>query len=176
MADWSCSLSTMFNRHVWSSVISVVAHFTRWCRFVAQAHNCRLLSIPTRLCIVVLPTAKFAVFIESLNQVALCGRVLPSELWLRVVNLTPSMPWMVSISTSYIDSSCSKVCLSAVLIKSFNIIFWSSHILSQPTKSWRHESHVERAGAVKLMHCIIAVHCTIPYTSRLHHCISFTSQ
>jgi hypothetical protein len=55
-------------------------------------------------------------------------------------------------------------------------VFQSSCILAQPTKSWWHESHVERTNTIKLMHCIIVVHCTIPYASWLHHHISIISQ
>jgi hypothetical protein len=42
-------------------------------------------------------------------------------------------------------------------------VFWSSRILVQSTKSWRHESHVERTSTIKLMHCIIG--------ESLHHTI-----
>jgi hypothetical protein len=80
-----------------------------------------------RLCIVMLPTARslymLLLSIESLNQVALYGRVLPSELKLRMVDLTPSMPWMVITSTSYLDFSCSKVCRSTISSKSFDVVF-----------------------------------------------------
>jgi hypothetical protein len=69
------------------------------------------LSIATHLCIVVLPIAKIAVFDRVREPSALYGRVLPSELRLRVVDLTPSMPWMFSTSTSYLDS-CLKVSIS----------------------------------------------------------------
>jgi hypothetical protein len=55
-------------------------------------------------------------------------------------------------------------------------VFQSSRILAQPTKSWWHESHIERTSTIKLMHCIIAVPYTIPYASWLQHRISITSQ
>jgi hypothetical protein len=101
----------------------MVAPFARWRWFVTQTHNCRLLSIATHLCIVVLPIAKIAVFDWVREPSGLYGRVLPSELRLRVVDLTPSMPWMFSTSTSYLDS-CLKVCRSAISSKSLDIVFW----------------------------------------------------
>jgi hypothetical protein len=54
--------------------------------------------------------------------------------------------------------------------------FQSSHILSQPTKSWWHASHIGRTSTIKPMCCIIAVHYTTPYASWLHHRISITWQ
>jgi hypothetical protein len=64
-------------------------------------------SIAMCLCLVGWPVVKplyvFELLIESLNQVALDGRVLPLELWWRVIDLPLPCGWWFIIPKPYLD-------------------------------------------------------------------------
>jgi hypothetical protein len=166
LADWACPLAMVSIIMLGVQVISVVAPFARWHWFVTQTWNFHFLLTAMRLCIVVWPTANylhmFELFIKSLHQDVLDGRVLSLELWI------------VSRWTCFLYADVGLSPLNHILIS----LIWNLVILplSEPsTVVWWYSAFLLNLLKVD---GIASPHspCTIPYALWLHQIISINTQ
>jgi hypothetical protein len=111
---------------------------------------------------VVKPLYVFELLIESLNQAAIDGRVLPLELWWRVIDLPLPCGWWFIIPKPYLDFLLFEAPTSYRLSRSLQCHLPVWCILAQFIESW--------------WHCSTTPLCTIPCVLWLHHIISLNTQ